>query len=105
MIIISSGSHLIGGDGDAKNGCVIVTNGGSFAAELSAPKGCEITAVCATVTGAEERVPGAGVGDPKNGWQTGESSTGVTNKTVGSAVISALGDIPKPKKSDQSSDG
>jgi len=82
-----------------------VTNGGSYATELPAPKGGEVIAVCTTVTGAEERVSGAGVGDPKNGWETGESPTGVTNKTVGSAVISALGDIPKPKKSDQSSDG
>jgi len=56
-------------------------------------------------TGAGAGVPGAGAGVPRNDWEAGESPTGVTSRTAGSAVISELGDIPKSNQSDQSSDG
>ena len=48
---------------------------------------------------------GAGAGVPRNDWEAGESPTRVTSRTAGSAVISALGDTPKPNQSDKSSDG
>jgi len=96
---------LILGDGDAKNDWVTGTDKGTSSVELSAPNGCEVTAVGMTDTGAAAGVPGAGTGVPRNDWEAGESPTGVTSRTAGSAVISELGDTPKSNQSDQSSNG
>ena len=49
--------------------------------------------------------PGAGAVASTNDWEAGESPTGVTNSTAGSAAISALGGIPNPNQSCQSTDG
>jgi len=103
--MISSSSDLIFGDGDAKDDWITGTDGGTSSAELSAPSGCEVTAVGTTDMGAGAGVLGAGVGVARNDWEAGESPTRVTSRTAGSAVISALGDTPKLNQSDQSSDG
>jgi len=50
---------LILGDGDAKNDWVTGTDKGTSSVELSAPNGCEVTAVGMTDTGAAAGVPGA----------------------------------------------
>jgi len=56
--MISSGSDLIFGDGDAKDDWVTGTDGGTSSAELSAPSGCEVTELLRPTRGLELESPG-----------------------------------------------